>query len=111
MYPNSGALLCLTVNRIWGEGGSTPPPVARFFREKYRHFTCIWFLDLVTKTLLANFKKNHDSSGPGELSRDLFSTGVNKNLQFSFMLKQLNFAARFLPYTAIFLTDNVICLF
>ena len=58
-----------------GGGGSTPP-VARFFREKYRHFICIWFFDLVTKILLANFKKKiQDSSGPRELSRDLFSTG------------------------------------
>ena len=51
------------------------PPVARFFREKYRHFICIWFFDLVTKILFANFYKNfHGSSGPRELSRDLFST-------------------------------------
>ena len=31
--------ILLTVNGIWG-GGSTPP-VARFFREKYRHCICI----------------------------------------------------------------------
>ena len=43
----------LTVNGIWG--GWFHPPVARFFREKYRNFICIWFFDLVTKILLANF--------------------------------------------------------
>ena len=32
--------LDLTVNGIWG-GVVPPPPVARFFREKYRHSICI----------------------------------------------------------------------
>ena len=58
------------------------PPVARFFREKYRHFICIWFLDLVTKILFANFwKKNYGSSGTRELSHDLFSTGGKCNFR------------------------------
>ena len=50
--------------------------VARFFREKYRHFISICFLDLVTKTFLTNiWKKFHCSSSPRELSRDLLLTG------------------------------------
>ena len=57
-------------------GGCSNPPVARFFREKNRHFICIWFLEFVTKILLANFyKKIQGSSRPKELSRDFFSTG------------------------------------
>ena len=57
-------------------GGSYTPPVARFFREKNWYFICIRFLDLFTKILLAKFKKKfHGSSGPRELSRDLFSIG------------------------------------
>ena len=37
IYALSLILESLTVNGIWG----FHPPVARFFREKYRHFICI----------------------------------------------------------------------
>ena len=55
--------------------GGVPPPCCKIFSWKNRLFVCIWFLDLVTKIQLANFKNLKGSSCSTELSRDLFSTG------------------------------------
>ena len=40
------------INGIWGV---IPTLLQDFFLEKNRHFICIWFLNLDTKILLANF--------------------------------------------------------
>ena len=52
----------------------------------------IWLFNHFIKILLANFwnKMFHCSSGPRELSRDLFSTRVNEILQFSVFLEHIS---------------------
>ena len=56
------------VNGIWGV---FTPPVERFFREMHQQILSIWFLVVLLKFYWLNFS----SSCPGELPRDLFSTG------------------------------------
>ena len=49
----------LLTQRLMASGGVfLPPPVAWFFREKFRQIVCIWSFGHVIKILLAIFKKN-----------------------------------------------------
>ena len=68
-------MIILTVNGIWGWGGSTPP-VARFFLEKYRQIVCVCFiLPMLLKFCWLALEKFQGSSFPRELPRDVFLTG------------------------------------